>query len=508
MILINPVSPNRMGMISRYSLTSLPIGVGTLAGYMVSQGRQVKILDELLSSGQRFIEDIEEKLKGLDKPYIFGISCLTINIGRVYKMAKMLKEKYPDSKVILGGIHPTAVPEEALSKEGVDIVVRGEGEVTLLALFDAIKGGKDYRRVEGISFKDSGQISHNPSRPLSPNLDFLPTFPYGMFDAKRYNLDFIMTSRGCPHNCIFCSQQLISGRRYRFRSLERVAEDLDILINKYKQPSFAFLDDDLLVDKKRAQALCEMIVKKEFHLKANFGCQTRADNVKEEILPYLKAAGFSFIGLGMETGSEKVMKIIQKGETVEANIRAVMMLKKNGFSVNGFFVFGLPQETAQDRLKGYLLAKSLSLDYAKFNNAVPYPGTKLFEIAQKEGTLNIAPDWENFNSVGSVVDGIFSKSKLPYVPANTTELALRRDMVRANLYFYLSKLAAIFAPQKGHPGWFLLPERWYLSPKEYYYLIKLSFRVLINAFIVFDLKWISGEAAVALGKLRRGDGKK
>lgn len=493
MILINPVSPDRMGMISRYSATSLPIGIGTLAGCLLAKGKQVKIIDELIDPIDRRFSDIDNYLKCLNKPYIFGISCLTINIGRGFEMAKLLKAKYPDSKIILGGIHPTALPEEALTTGDVDIVVRGEGEETLLLLYDAIKNDQSYCNIAGISFGKDGNITHNPDRPLIQNLDTIPRFPYELFDANKYNLGFLVTSRGCPYNCIFCSQRLISGKKYRFSSCETIIETINLLINKYNQQSITFLDDNFLVNKKRVKLLCELIVQNRFNVKAKFGCQTRADNVDEEVLTYLKNAGFASIGLGIETGSERLMKILNKGETVRDNIEAVKMIKRMGFDINCFFLFGVPSETSEERFETYRLAKELRLNYAKFNNIVPYPGTRLFGIAKKEGILNISKNWKNFNSVEGVVKGVFSKSKLPYVPSNTTEKKLRRDLVRANLYFYLSHLSSLFAPKKSNPSWFLLPKRWYFSPKEYYYFVKLILKVMLNCVIVFDVRWFVKE---------------
>lgn len=489
MILINPVSQNRMGMISRYSAKSLPIAVGTLAGYLLAKGRQVRIIDELICPINNRLNEIDNYLKHIDKPYIFGISCLTINIGRSFEIAKLLKTKYHDSKVILGGMHVTALPEEALNTGYVDIVVRGEGEETLLSLYDAIKKGQGYYDIQGISFRKDDNIIHNPDCPLIQNLDTVPCFPYELFDSNRYKLDFVMTSRGCPYNCIFCSQRIITGKRYRFKSCEAVIKEIDLLINKYNQRSISFLDDNFLVNKKRVIILCESIVQNKFNVKAKFGCQTRADNVDEETLGYLKNAGFTFIGLGIETGSERLMKLIDKGETVKDNITTVKMIKRMGFNINAFFIFGLPSETSKERFETYKLARDLKLDYAKFNNIVPYPGTRLLEIAQKEGSLKISNNWENFNSVEGVVKGLFSKTDLPYIPCGTTEKELRKDLVRANLYFYLSHLPSLFSPKKGHPGWFVLPQRWYLSPKEYYYLIKLILNVMINCIIVFDIKW-------------------
>jgi anaerobic magnesium-protoporphyrin IX monomethyl ester cyclase len=421
MILINPASPNRMGMISRYAPASVPTGIGVLAGYLLSKGKQVKILDELTGPIDKELATIGNYLERLNRPYIFGISCLTINIGRGFKLAEFLKTKYPDSKVILGGIHPTALPEEALNMGYVDIVVRGEGEETLLELYDSIKNGRSLSDIKGISYKIGNAIRHNVARPLICDLDIVPCFPYKLFDCAKYNLGFVVTSRGCPYNCIFCSQRLISGRQYRFRSCERVIEEVDLLVNGLNQQNIAFLDDDFLINKNRVRTLCEAIVKNKFNLKTEFGCQTRADSVNQEVLDYLRRAGFTFIGLGLETGSERLMKLIDKKESVENNIKAVKLIKGMGFKVNASFLFALPTETVQERLKTYIIAKKLRLDYAKFNNVVPYPGTKLFEMAKKEGSLNIAKDWENFNSVGGVVEGIFAKSRLPYVPQNTSK---------------------------------------------------------------------------------------
>lgn len=490
MILINSVAQDRMGMISRYGSSSVPMSIGILAGYLLAKGKQVRVVDELINPIEKCFGDIDNFLKDLSKPYIFGISCLTINAGRSYKIAKLLKDRYPGAKIILGGIHVTALPEEALTNEDVDIVVRGEGEETLVLLYDAIKDNKDYSHIAGISFKKDGIIIHNPDRPLIHDLDIIPRFPYELFNEnKKYNIGFALSSRGCPYNCVFCSQKVISGRLHRFMSRESVIETLDLLINKYNQYDIGFFDDNFLVNKERVKLLCESIVQNRLNVKARFSCQARADNVDKEVLNYLKAAGFSSIGLGMETGSERLMKILNKGETVKDNIIAVKLMQSMGFDVSCYFLFGIPSETKEERFETYQIAKELKLVYAKFNNIVPYPATALLEVAKKEGTLNISKNWENFNSVGGVVNGIFSKAKLPYIPINTTEKELKRDLVRANLCFYLWHLPSLFMPKRGNPNWFILPEKWYFKPKELFYLLIMATKVALNCLIVFDMNW-------------------
>lgn len=494
MLLINLAEPKRMGMISHYSAVSLPISIGMLAGYLISKGREVKVVDELTSPIDDYLTNIKEHLKDMPKPYVFAISCLTINFDRGIKIARLIKSSYPDSVVIFGGIHPTILPEETLNSGVVDIVVRGEGEETLLGLYDSIRNKESYMDIEGISFKDGSKIKHNPARLLIKDIDEISHFPYELFDTRKYNLDFVMSSRGCPFDCAFCSQRMISGRTYRFRSKDRVIAEIGLLVNNYKQKFISFLDDSFLINKQRVKDLCALIVKNKFHQKTRFGCQTRADTIDREILGYLKEAGFSNIGLGIETGSERLMKLINKGETVAENIRAVKLAQDMGFFVSAFFLYGLPSETREERMQGYFLAKGLKLPAVKFNNIVPYPGTRLYEIAKKEGSLNIEKNWKNFNSVGGAVGGLFSRFKLPYVPEGTSEMELKMDLVRVNLYFYLSNLSSPLALlRRKNTDWFSLPEKWYLDAKEYYYLIKLGLQVLINAVAVFNLKWLLSE---------------
>lgn len=479
MILINPLS-QRLGDFYRYLPVSPHIGIGTLAGYLLSKGKKVKILDDDINP----ITDgvLGNSVKSLSKPYIFGISCVTAGIGRGYGIAKFIKTKYPDSKVILGGIHPTVLPDEALQTGNVDIVVRGEGEETLDLLYDAIKNKQDYSKIPGISFMEDGHVVHNPAARVFADLDLLPPFPYYLFEGHldRYNFGFILTARGCPYDCIFCSQRLISGRRYRYTSCQKVIDMLDLLINKYNQRSIVFLDDNFLVNKERIRELCNLIIRRGFHKKSIFHCQARGDSIDTDSLRHLGKANFKYIGFGIETASERLMKLINKQETVQDNINAVKLAKKFGFKVTATFIFGLPTETKEERWSAYKLAKTLDIDFARFNNATPYPGTKLFEIAKEEIVLNVGKNWGNLNACGSLSGGYFDKTRLAYVPKGTNEEELKRDVFKANLCFYLRPKSILRIIREGMipSGWFLLPKRWYIKPNEWYYLFRLFKRLV------------------------------
>lgn len=490
MILINPQFDRvkKLGIFSRYVPISLPIGIGILAGHLLFRNKKARILDDQVIPVNEQV--LKEYVRGLSKPYIFGISCFTAGIGRGYQIAEMIKKQYPDSYVIMGGIHPTVLPEEVLKNDYVDIAVRREGDETIILLYEALKKGRDFTKISGISYKGkNNQIVHNQDAPLFADLNSLPPFPYHLFESHidKYNLGFILSSRGCPYDCIFCSQRQISGHWYRCAKPERVIEEIDLLINKYKRKDISFFDDNFVVDKERAKRLCDLIYQNNFYKKAIFACQTRGDAVDEEILEYLKKAGFAAIGFGLETGSERLMKLVNKGETVQQNIEAIKMAKKYGFRVMGSFILGLPTETKAERRMAYQLTKDLDLDLIRFNNATPYPGTELYKIALEEGRLNPGKDWENLSACGTFVEGPFHRAPLAYCPKTTTEEELRKDILRANLFFWLrpKRIFRILSEGIVLGGWLALPEKWYFKPKEWYYLSKLGIRVVLSFLKIF-----------------------
>ncbi len=478
MILINPKS-TKFGIFDKYVPLSVPIGIGYLASSLLSHGKKITIVNEHIQPISRDL--LKESVKTTSPPYIFGLSTLTACVGRSKEIARLIKTLYPDSKIISGGIHPTVLPEEVLENADIDFVLRGEAEETLVTLYEAIKNRGDYSNIKGLSFKKNGEVIHNPDTDL-PELSQLSPFPYYLFekDIGRYNFSFIASSRGCPYDCIFCSQRLISGQKFRYVPTAIVLDEIDLLVNKYKQTHINFLDDNFTANPKRVIELCEGIIKKQFHKKITFDCQTRADAVNDNMLDILKQAGFRLINFGLETASERLMVILNKRETVQANIEAVKMAKQHGFEVSGTFIFGLPTETREERWQDYKLAKKLNLDYVRFNNATPYPGTKLYEIAKAEGRLFIEKDWGNLNACGSLVQDSKTQAKLPYVPITTDEETLRKDIIKANLLFSLrlNRVMELLIKRIGPAGWFYLPPKWYLKPKEWGGLIKLSFKLL------------------------------
>src|SRR3989338_2353472 len=326
MILISPRS-TKFGIFEKYIPLSVPIGIGYLAGYLFQHNKDVEIIDEQVRPISK--EILEDAVKNFSPPYIFGISSVTACINRSFEIAEIIKNIYPDSRIILGGIHPTVLPDEVLENCNIDFIVRGEGEEVLYELYDVIKNKSDYSKIKGISFKKNGQIIHNLSADL-PNLNKIPPFPYYLFNKNedRYSLGFISSSRGCPYDCIFCSQRSISGRQYRYVPTEIVINEIDLLINKYRQRHINFVDDNFTANKQRIIEMTNAMIKKKFYEKATFDCQTRGDAVNEEVLILLKKAGFRLISFGLETASERLMVLLNKKETVAENKAGVRLAKK------------------------------------------------------------------------------------------------------------------------------------------------------------------------------------
>jgi anaerobic magnesium-protoporphyrin IX monomethyl ester cyclase len=486
MLFINPANEKFGGMLSRYIPVGIPVALGVLFTYLRKWGvKNLRIVDEEIEKITP--ENIQQKLSGLDRPLIVGITVLTSQAGRAYEIAKMIKEFESDATIILGNVHVTTLPQEPLEMGLADFVVRGEGEETLRELYFALREGKDWKNIKGISYRnENGKIISNPDNDLIENLDDVPIFPYELFDHPRYDKGFLTGARGCPYKCTYCSQRLLTGFTYRWHSTERIVENLNILINQYGQTSVTFYDDIFSVNKKRVLDLCEGIVKSGLNKKCSFAVQTRADNVHEDLLPAMVKANFKTVGMGMETGVERIAAESQKGQTVAQHLEAIKLCKKYGLKVSLFMIYGFPGETKKDRDESFAVTQKADVGYIKFNNLIPYPGTPIYETAKKNGTLHITPGWLNCNSTLSITRSIFSTTPLPYVPEGTTEFELKQEIIRRNLQgvFQWKIIKSILTRDKG-PGWVALPPKWYLKPKEIGALGWMS--IVLGTNLIFSL---------------------
>lgn len=459
MILINSSPKNALKIFQPFLPIYVPVGTAFLISYLRREGIEADLVDEQIE--EDVLGKISLSVKKMRSPYIFGFSVLTAAFKESILLSRELRKRYPDSIIVFGGIHPTAMPEEFLSYSHIDAVIRGEGELPLAEFYRCIKKGRDYSHINGFSYRKEGKVFHNPVSSPVEELDSYPRFPYEIFDPKKYDLGFVVSSRGCPYRCIFCSNRITTGRRYRYHSSGRIADDLELLYKRYGKKSVLFVDDNFLVSKERIYDLIGEIKKRGLHKLMVFNFQARGDNVTRPLLKDLYDAGFRSIFFGIETASEEIMKTIKKDETVAQCIEAVRMAKETGFHVSATFIYGLPGETHKDRDKALRLSRDLKLDMVRYNNATPYPGTELYEIARKESRLFIQGMYENFISVSSFIENPFREIPFSYVPKGNTEREIRNDILYSYLVFYLNfrRIKGIFAnPDKG-VGWFNAGEK-------------------------------------------------
>jgi anaerobic magnesium-protoporphyrin IX monomethyl ester cyclase len=460
LLLINPSisKSSQIELLTKFIYTSFPTSIGFLAGYLREHnGFTPEIIDEHIRPLSD--EQLKEALDRMDVG-IVGMSCMTLTISRGFELARKIKEMAPDTIVIMGGIHPTVLPDDCFQTGMVDIVVKGEGEQTLSELYELIKAGKPYEDVAGIVYPKDGKVVHNLGRPLIKDIDDIPEFPYDLFenDRDKYK-DFgtMVTSRGCPFDCIFCSQRAISGKAFRYASIERSMSEIDKLINKYGVKTIWFNEDSFAINRKRVFAMCEAIIERGFHKQAEFIAELRADSTDRELLTKMYEANFTMLACGAETGSERLMKIINKKETVEQNNEFIRLASEIGIKVSTTYIFGFPTETKEERRETFKLSQRLPLDNVRFNTAIPYPGTYIYELAKQEGRLHVLDEWKNFN-----VQYYAMFDDLPYYPRGMTKYDLIYDTMMSNVRTYVSVrgiTTLLKSPLTGG-GVVSLPENW------------------------------------------------
>jgi len=452
MILIVPSTDEEYsrGNFSRLVHHTLPFGVAALASVLERDGVRVRVVNDAIHP----LDALALRELAKDEPGrpVFGMSSLTLQAHRSKELCRIIKAEMPEAFVVAGGIHATNMPMEFMDA-GFDYVMRGEGEFVIRDLAVGLAAGEDISALPGLCWRDeAGTVRQNQAGKQLVDLADLPPFPFHLFedDVAHYDMGVIMSSRGCPYKCIFCSQRSMTGVSYRVKPIEVILEELDTVINRYGVKHVYFIEDNFVVNKKRTMDLCDRMIAKGFHAKASFLCQFRGDAADPVVLEKLKEANFTTVSMGIETGSERMATFIQKGETVETNRRAVHMAKAHGLKVAATFIIGFPQETHKDRMETIRLALSLPLDVMRVNIAIPYPGTPLYEMVKD--SVRIDEGWRNFNVVSPLVTGPFKALPLPYVPEGSSADELRFLMMWTNLRFWLkpaSFVRFITSPSTG-----------------------------------------------------------
>lgn len=355
---------------------------------------QIKVLDCLKEnySFQDFKNYIEKY-----NPDVVGFTAFTMEINSVFKCAQIVKNLNNKAYTIVGGPHASTFPEHVLEKGFIDFAFVGEAETSFPKLLKQLKGiKKNFKNIPNLAFKEKGKIKINKLR-FEENLDSLPLPDFDLMNFKTYpKLYFarkhpsmpILTSRGCPFNCSFCTGYKISGKKFRTRSPENIIQELKILKQKYKIKEFQIWDDNFTLDRKRAMKFCNLLIKEGMNLIWWCPNGVRMETLDYELLRKMKESGCYSIVLGIESGSERIQKDMNKNLDFKKLRQVVNLAHKLKMRTQGFFIIGYPTETKKDIIKTIKLAKSLPLDRATFGLFQPLPGSDIHLQLRKQGKLD------------------------------------------------------------------------------------------------------------------------
>ena len=401
------------------SRTHIHNGLAYLAGALLHAGYAVDIFDGAVEE-----ESLDARLTR-EHFDVVGISSPTPLINDAWAYARVAKQH--GAITILGGPHLTLMPDESMQRAEVDFVARGEAEVTLVEFVRMVEregevepttlGEKretrnekqeSWSEIRGLSWKNAdGKIFHNLDRPLNPNLDAMPFPAYHLFKIDRYTnlqpltdgLDkharsyTIVTSRGCPYKCTYCSKP-ITGDTWRARSVENVLREWKMLVEDLGATEIGVTDDIWNLDLKRAKELCRGLIEMKLNRVPWITVHgMKVNHTDAELFQLMKRAGCKRVGFGVESGDEEILKrVVKKSQTFTQVRSAFKNAKQAGLQTMGFFIYGMPGETEATMEKTTQLALELDPDLAHFMIASPYPGTQLWDTVQREGKL-YAKDW-------------------------------------------------------------------------------------------------------------------
>ncbi|MHA2399886.1 MAG: B12-binding domain-containing radical SAM protein [Promethearchaeota archaeon] len=347
-------------------------------------------------------DEIMDEIKDF-KPDVVGISCcFTIGINFVLKIAK--KSKSLGYATILGGWHPTFAPSDLLKYPFVDVVVRGEGEITFRELIVNI----DLEKIKGISYKINGRVIDNEDRPLIKDLDSLPYPASNLRDKKssfqifQMPFDVLETSRGCPFNCTFCNVHIFCRGTYRTKSPERVIQELKIINNKRKYTNVLIVDDNFTANVKRVEKICDLIIKEG--IKLDITCQSRIDVIKNnpDVIKKMSKAGFWLFFLGIESFKQESLDDIQKKVKMQEIIEAIKILHENDIVIIGSMLVGSSLDEEEKDIDHMIkIVKALGIDFPLYSIMTPLPGTKFREILIEKDYL-LSHNWDEYNFTTAV----------------------------------------------------------------------------------------------------------
>ena len=380
----------------------IPLGIFYVAAYLRNHGWNAQVIDA--ETEKLAAEQIVSRIRDFGARWI-GISSTTVAFHRAIELATVIKKETPCSTVLLGGPHVTSNVNQAMSYEVFDYGILREGEITALELLDALIDGLPPDNIKGIAYRDSERkLVVTSNREYIADLDSLPFPAYDLIpditsyapppsNYKTTPVINMITTRGCPHQCTFCDNNVF-GRKYRERSAENIFMEIKFLQEKYGIREIAFVDDTLLISKQRIFKLFELL--DVANLQFSWTCASRINNVDYEFLRFIKCKGCWAIAFGIESGDQGILKTIKKDISLDRAHDVIHWCRTLGIKTKGFFIIGHPTESIETINKTIALACELELDDVLVTFNTPIPGSRQYAEVHKYGTL-YKTDWSQFN---------------------------------------------------------------------------------------------------------------
>lgn len=416
-----------------------PLNLGSIASFLLDHDVEVVIIDELAG------DNVEEALVN-SNPDIVGLTATTPLIMDAYRIADWCRDR--GIITVIGGVHATILPDEAL--QHADIVVKGEGEVAML---DIVRSRANNERIMQRPYIRELDTIPPASRHLM-NMDFYLRTKDRMPDTYLYFVPphvptaAMLTSRGCPYNCIFC-HNMWRGTPCRYNSPQRVVEEVKSLISAYNVGALFFIEDNFFLNKKRVKAICTLLRQEKIDI--IWGGNARVDGIDAEVLAEAKEAGCRQVTFGFESGSQKILDVLNKKTTVQQNWKAIELCRRAGIIPQGTFMIGNPTETREDIEATINFIKESGLESVGVCFTTPYPGTALWEQCRKDGIISDKLDWSQL-----VYDQVPIEvcSSVPFDELQKTKLAIDRiTFLRKNTPLNFSEAVTHMF---HHPGRFLI----------------------------------------------------
>jgi len=402
-----------------------------LASYLLENSKhEVSIIDAktLGINPNQTIKKIKK-----ENPDVIGLTGFTLNIKDAFGLAKLIKQEI-DLPVIVGGPHVTFTDELSFKEcPYIDIIVRGEAEQTLIDILDNMEKNKQPQNISGISYMNNGKIKRNEDAKFIQNIDSIPFPAWKLTPIERSSFKsgygMLLSSRGCPYRCIFCSSSLMCGKFWRAHSAKRVFDEIKYQVDKFKVKTIEIVDDNFILNKKRALEIANMIIKEK--LDVNFHFDGRVDNVDRELLTTLRKAGFKLIYYGIESADQNILNYYQKGIRVSQIIDATKLAKECGMTVTAGVVF-CHKDTRISIMKTLSLCLNLDIDFASFALMIPLPGTPVYYMEKKK---ILSYDWYKYDGTNVLIK-----------PENMSEAEMQFWQVFCSIALHLGPQAILKDP--------------------------------------------------------------